>query len=517
MEYNKIAEGSYGRVFYNKEENKVYKDFMKAQETRCFDKELLDVSILREITAINALYHCDTIIKYTRIKLDQDNLGMEMNRYDDTLSRYITTVTMMDIKEIMFKLIKGITEAHLNFIIHRDLKPANIFVSRVDTGYDVVIGDWGLSKYAYSHDSMNTKESVQTLWYRAPEVLLHMYNYTGAMDIWSLGVIMMEMVLKRSGMFSGKTREKQMEIIINFFGYPHLWKESHHYLMDMGITSNASIIDYKEMMSYGLCDYGIDLLRRMLTLNPKKRISGLEALYHPYFSGYLKIYPNPIKEKNQIKIIQNMKSYYSKKKIEYENREDFITRLLEYMRLEDYSIIEIEMGLKFFEFYMYNNPKSKYTIDIIFLMCMYISLKIFDENKYKLKNMIGLFDYELTENKMDLREFEIELFKLFDYNFNIKTLGLYVETLRKNYNIDKTVIRAFSYLITIKLFTPMEYDDDIIIIAMYRMLKRQYKINIDFNKDIEDKDEDVIRELLHQNHKKYYSYVEKSLGESIFS
>ncbi len=519
MEYTKIAEGSYGRVFLNKKENKVYKDFKKAQETRCFDKELLDASIIREVSAINALQHCDTVIKYTRLKLDKEDLGMEMHCYDNTLDKYMKLVTIMDIKEIMFKLVKGITEAHLNFIIHRDVKPGNIFVSQVDTGYDVVLGDWGLSKYSYSHDSLNVKESVQTLWYRAPEVLLHMYNYTAAMDIWSLGIIMLEMVLKRFGIFCKKTREDQMESIIEFFGYPHLWRDAHVYLSEMGISSNANTLDYKFLLTHGLCDNGIDLLRKMLTLNPSKRISALDALHHPYFSGYLKIYsPFDISEKNQIKIIQNMKNYYAKKRFEYENREDYVTRLLEYMRLEFFGLVEIEMGIKFFEYYIDNNENRKYSDDLIFLMCMYVSLKIFDENRYKLKNMIGLFDYELTEDKMGLRELEIELFKLFDYNFNIKTLGLYVETIRRKHHMDIKVKTMFTYLITIKLFTPIQYDDDTIITVMYRMIKKEYELNLDhyFDKEIDEKISDEIREILHQAHKKYYNYIEKSLGESIF-
>lgn len=86
---------------------------------------------------------------------------------------------------------KGLSYLHERGIVHRDLKPGNIFY---DDGY-VKIGDYGLSKHmSVSRHSGNTV-SVGTVHYMAPEI--GSGNYTKAIDIYALGVILYEMLTGR--------------------------------------------------------------------------------------------------------------------------------------------------------------------------------------------------------------------------------------------------------------------------------------------------------------------------------
>ena len=64
-------------------------------------------------------------------------------------------------------------------VVHRDLKPQNVLISR--DNMQVRIADFGLARL-YSADSSLT-QVVVTLWYRAPEVLLHR-SYHSAVDLW---------------------------------------------------------------------------------------------------------------------------------------------------------------------------------------------------------------------------------------------------------------------------------------------------------------------------------------------
>ena len=116
------------------------------------------------------------------------------------------------------QLLKGIQHMHSKGWIHRDLKPANLLLSeplRVSELLEATsrrqigkqgescdqqtadlklrIGDFGLAKMEEFPLVMQTKE-IMTLWYRAPEVLLDNLCYNKAIDLWSAGVIIFEML-----------------------------------------------------------------------------------------------------------------------------------------------------------------------------------------------------------------------------------------------------------------------------------------------------------------------------------
>ncbi len=82
---------------------------------------------------------------------------------------------------------------HENFILHRDLKSQNILIG--GEGNAVII-DFGLSRF-YGQNPNPMTRNVQTLYYRAPEVLLGARYYSDKIDIWSLGCIYSEMILGR--------------------------------------------------------------------------------------------------------------------------------------------------------------------------------------------------------------------------------------------------------------------------------------------------------------------------------
>jgi translation initiation factor 2-alpha kinase 4 len=110
--------------------------------------------------------------------------------------------------ETKIKLIRGILEGlsyiHSKRIIHRDLKPPNIFL--IDNSSKVKIGDFGLATMGnIEHNPYETHQvtiemsektqGVGTTYYRAPEQLSSSC-YDEKIDIYSLGIIMLEMFYK---------------------------------------------------------------------------------------------------------------------------------------------------------------------------------------------------------------------------------------------------------------------------------------------------------------------------------
>jgi cyclin-dependent kinase 2 len=121
------------------------------------------------------------------------------------------------------------------------------------------------------------------LWYRAPELLLGTQFYSTPVDIWSVGCIFAEMVLRKP-IFPGDSEIDQLFRIFRTMGTPddEMWPGVTK-LPDFKSTfpkwpqqNLASILKTIEPS-------GIELLQMMLVYEPQRRISAMNAKLHPYF------------------------------------------------------------------------------------------------------------------------------------------------------------------------------------------------------------------------------------------
>jgi len=163
--------------------------------------------------------------------------------------------------------------------MHRDLKPQNLLVDRYGS---LKIADFGLAR-AFMVPIRQYTHEVVTLWYRAPEILLGQKAYSPGVDMWSVGTIFAEMVTKRP-LWPGDSEIDELYQIFRTLGTPteRTWP---------GVSS---LRDFSEGFPKwpakslqkavpGLDKAGYDLLERMLTYDPAKRISCKEAMAHSYF------------------------------------------------------------------------------------------------------------------------------------------------------------------------------------------------------------------------------------------
>lgn len=113
----------------------------------------------------------------------------------------------------LYQILRGLKYIHSAGVIHRDLKPSNILVN---ANCDLKICDFGLARV--SSDSQMTGY-VSTRYYRAPEIMLTWRRYDKAVDIWSVGCILAEM-LEGAPLFPGKDHVDQFKIIALLLGFP---------------------------------------------------------------------------------------------------------------------------------------------------------------------------------------------------------------------------------------------------------------------------------------------------------
>ena len=120
----------------------------------------------------------------------------------------------------LYQLLRGLKYIHSANVLHRDLKPSNLLLN---ANCDLKICDFGLARTTTETDYMT--EYVVTRWYRAPELLLNCSEYTTAIDIWSVGCILLE-IFKREPIFPGRDYAQQLGLIVevHFLHSSNFWE-----------------------------------------------------------------------------------------------------------------------------------------------------------------------------------------------------------------------------------------------------------------------------------------------------
>lgn len=280
----KLGEGTFGVVYRAKiiqtGEEVALKKIRKQQDEEgvpssalreiALLKELQHVNVVRLIEVVNTIKKLTLVFEYVpkdlKMIIDETNGGKGLDK--------------LDIKSYLFQLITGISHIHQHKILHRDLKPGNLLVSEKGI---IKIADFGLAR-GYGIPVTNYSNEVVTLWYRPPDVLLGNKDYMTTIDIWSMGCIFAEMVSGKA-LFTGLNDSDQLKKIFRIIGtpnekdYPGLTK-----LPDWN-PELYEVFPPQDLKQYvpNIDEDGFDLLKKMLRLDPDKRITTNDALLHPYF------------------------------------------------------------------------------------------------------------------------------------------------------------------------------------------------------------------------------------------
>jgi serine/threonine protein kinase len=191
------------------------------------------------------------------------------------------------VKSIIFQLLMVLDylHSHPQRFVHRDLKCANLLLTDDNV---LKLGDFGLARSLIVHDpAAKLSNLVITLWYRAPEVLLGSTEYTGAVDMWSVGCILLELLTGRPA-FPAKAEAEQVKNIIRVIGTP----AEGSYLRNLPFWSRFTIDDTKPQLTEWLQRHDafkdaelLHLITRMLEGDPNRRVTAREALGAKWFAS----------------------------------------------------------------------------------------------------------------------------------------------------------------------------------------------------------------------------------------
>lgn len=289
---NKIDEGTYG-VVYRARDKKTGEIVALKKVKMDKEREGFPLTSLREINILLSFHHPSIVdVKEVVVGSSLDSIFMVMEYMEHDLKGLMETMkqpfSQSEVKCLMLQLLEGVKYLHDNWVLHRDLKTSNILLNNCG---ELKVCDFGLARQ-YGSPLKPYTHLVVTLWYRAPELLLGAKQYSTAIDMWSLGCIMAELLAKQP-LFNGKTEVDQLDKIFKILGTPNdtIWPG---FSKLPGVRVNFVKHQYNQLRSKFpatsfrgspvLSDAGFDLLNRLLTYDPEKRITAEDALSHPWFS-----------------------------------------------------------------------------------------------------------------------------------------------------------------------------------------------------------------------------------------
>ncbi|XP_067117689.1 calcium/calmodulin-dependent protein kinase type II delta 1 chain isoform X1 [Osmerus mordax] len=160
-----------------------------------------------------------------------------------------------DASHCIQQILESVSHCHQNGIVHRDLKPENLLLASKLKGAAVKLADFGLA-IEVQGEQQAWFGFAGTPGYLSPEVL-RKDPYGKPVDMWACGVI----------------------LYILLVGYPPFWDEDQHRLYQQ---IKAGAYDFPSPEWDTVTPEAKDLINKMLTINPVKRVTATDALKHPW-------------------------------------------------------------------------------------------------------------------------------------------------------------------------------------------------------------------------------------------
>lgn len=276
----KVGEGTYAVVYQGREASSGRKVAIKKIKVGQF-KDGLDMSAIREVKFLRELKH-QNVIELLDVFSSKTNLNLVLEFLDSDLEMIIKDRSLVflpaDIKSWMAMTFRGLEFCHRNWILHRDLKPNNLLIA--SDGH-LKLADFGLAR-DFADPGYKMTCQVITRWYRPPELLFGCRYYSTAVDIWSVGCIFAELML-RIPYLPGESDMDQLKTIFRALGTPTEddWP-GHTKLPDYIPVGQFPKPPMRDLFTAASADT-LNLLAKCLIYEPRKRISALDALNHPYF------------------------------------------------------------------------------------------------------------------------------------------------------------------------------------------------------------------------------------------
>jgi cyclin-dependent kinase 7 len=284
----KIGEGTYANVYLGHLASSPSSLVaIKKIKIQADYKEGMAPDAVRELKFLQELSHPNIISLLSVYSSKDQNLNLvleylPLGDLEGMIKDHNILYGTADIKAWIGMLSRAVYFCHANFVLHRDIKPNNLLIAA--TG-ELKLADFGLAR-SFANPNRPMTTNVITTWYRPPELFFGAKHYAGKVDIWSVGMVFAELVL-RAPYFWANSDVEQVQRMCETLGtpteenWPGVTKLPKYLVKEPAVP----IISRDEWsLRFGvLGGEGVDLLVSMLTYDPRKRISAEGVLRHEWW------------------------------------------------------------------------------------------------------------------------------------------------------------------------------------------------------------------------------------------
>ncbi|XP_075745539.1 cyclin dependent kinase 11B pitslre isoform X9 [Rhipicephalus microplus] len=283
---NRIEEGTYG-VVYRARDKKTDEIVALKRLKMEKEKEGFPITSLREINTLLKAQHPNIVtVREIVVGSNMDKIYIVMDYVEHDLKSLMEVMKQPflvgEVKTLMLQLLKAVAHLHDNWILHRDLKTSNLLLSHKGI---LKVGDFGLAR-EYGSPLKHYTPIVVTMWYRAPELLLGVKEYSTPIDMWSVGCIFGELLTMKP-LFPGKSDIDQLNRIFKDLGTPSekIWPGYTELPLVKKVTfTEHPYNNLRSRFGHTLSNLGFDLINKFLTYYPQRRITAEDALKHEFFN-----------------------------------------------------------------------------------------------------------------------------------------------------------------------------------------------------------------------------------------
>ncbi|KAK3817427.1 MAG: Pkinase-domain-containing protein [Benniella sp.] len=276
-----VGEGTYGKVY--KARNKQTGEYVALKRIRMeAEKDGFPITAMREIKLLQSLSHRH-VVRLMELMVSKGAVYMVFEYMDHDLTGILGHPQLKfgheHIKCLMKQLLEGLGFLHHKGVLHRDIKGSNLLVNRLG---ELKLADFGLARLFQKKVKRDYTNRVITLWYRPPELILGATAYGPEVDMWSAGCIMVELFTGKP-IFQGHNEITQLEQIWRIMGTPQKesWPDVDQlpwYELVKHVSSETRAPRFRESFAKCMTPAALELAEALLSLNPKRRPSAVEAL-----------------------------------------------------------------------------------------------------------------------------------------------------------------------------------------------------------------------------------------------